>query len=249
MSDREFSEPSGGEPVGEVQAGAAEDFESVKARLIAESRRYRKRAQDAEAKLGEMEARALSAEQVREYRRLKAEADRQERELDARRREVSALTERLRRIVGSDRLKSALASRGVTRVDQAAYLLDRHVRVDLDGDEPVVRVVDAAGRPIADPAAGPEAAARWPRWRRTPPSGSRSSGSMGPTSTCGVWGSGSAPAPAGRRPTIDASQQARGTRHEARGVQQVSIPGPRCLVPGASSFRRATWPYPHAVTS
>jgi len=157
MSDREFSEPSGGEPVGEVQAGAAEDFESVKARLIAESRRYRKRAQDAEAKLGEMEARALSAEQVREYRRLKAEADRQERELDARRREVSALTERLRRIVGSDRLKSALASRGVTRVDQAAYLLDRHVRVDLDGDEPVVRVVDAAGRPIADPAAGPEA--------------------------------------------------------------------------------------------
>ena len=161
--------PAGGEPAGEAQAGAAEDFEAVKARLIAESRRYRKRAQDAETRLRELEAGAMSAGQVQEYRRLKEQAAgyermaaemtaRQERELESRRREVSALTDRLRRIVGSDRLKSALASRGVTRVDQAAYLLDRHVRVDLAGGEPVVRVVDAGGQPIPDPSGEPGAA-------------------------------------------------------------------------------------------
>ena len=160
--------PAGGEPGGETPEESPEPFEAVKARLIAESRRYRKRAQDAEAKLHELEATALSAEQAEEYRRLKDETEayertvaeltaRHERDLGARRREVSALTDRLRRIVGADRLKSALASRGVTRVDQAAYLLDRHVRVEVSDGEPVVRVVDAAGEPIPDPSGAADA--------------------------------------------------------------------------------------------
>lgn len=141
-----------------------EDFEAIKARLIAESRKYRKRAQDAEANLRELEANAISAEQASEYRRLKEQAGRyeqmtaemtarSERDRQAAQRQVDRLTDRLRRIVGADRLKSVLAARGVMRVDQAAYLLDRHVRVELVDDEPVVRVVDSAGRPISDPSA------------------------------------------------------------------------------------------------
>ena len=140
----------------------AEDFETVKGRLIAESRKYRKRAQEAEAKLRQLESQSLSAEEAAEYRRLKGQAAQYEkllaeltekhaRELADANQRCERLAEQLRKVLGADRLKSALAARGVTRVDQAAYLLQRHIQVELAEGEPVVRVVDADGQPIPAP--------------------------------------------------------------------------------------------------
>jgi hypothetical protein len=153
-------------------AEAGDDSQAQKQRLIAESRKYRKRAQEAEARLQELEARALSEADLAEYRRLRSErrqhaqteqakareyetlvselADKHARELAEADRRGERLAAQLCKVVGNDRLKSALAARGVTRVDQAAYLLQRHVRVELGEGEPAVRVVDGRGEPIAD---------------------------------------------------------------------------------------------------
>ena len=153
----------GGPVEGQPEAGPqAEEFEAIKARLIAESRKYRKRAQEAEAKLRQLEAQSLSAEEAAEYRRLKNQAaqyerllagltEKHSRELAEANRRCEQLAGQLQKVLGADRLKSALAARGVTRVDQAAYLLQRHIRVELADGEPVVRVVDADGQPIAAP--------------------------------------------------------------------------------------------------
>jgi len=171
-------EPAGGAPGAEPdRPDGDEAFAAERQQLVAESRKYRKRAQEAEAEAARLERLVLPAEQLAEYRELKAagerrgqaddEAGRQYdrlvaeltdkhgRELAEAGRAREALEARLCELVGADRLKSVLAARRVRRVDQAAYLLARHVRVSLADGKPVVQVVDDRGEPIAAPGGEP----------------------------------------------------------------------------------------------
>ena len=165
---------AGGGGSQDTPAEPADEADAEKQKLIAESRKYRKRAQEAEAALRQLQERALSEEELAEFRSLRAEQKQREQADLAKTRQyetlVAELTEKharelaqanqrsqlleaqLRKVVGADRLKSALAGRGVTRVDQAAYLLQRHIRVELVDGEPVVQVVDRKGQPITDAA-------------------------------------------------------------------------------------------------
>jgi hypothetical protein len=174
--EAETSESGGGGGSEDAPAASADEDDAHTQKLVAESRKYRKRAQQAEARLRQLEPRVLSEEELAEYRRLKARqpqreqaeltkareyeklaaelTERHARELAQANQRGEALEAQLRKVVGTDRLKSALAGRGVTRVDQAAYLLRRHIRVELADGEPVVRVLDKKGRPIIDPACG-----------------------------------------------------------------------------------------------
>lgn len=171
--DADVPDAGGGGPE-DQPAASADESEAQKQRLIAESRRYRKRAQEAEARLRQLEGRVLNEEELAEFGRLKAEqqqreqaelaktreyerlaaelTDKHARELTRAKERGQVLEAQLRKVVGADRLKSALAGRGVTRVDQAAYLLQRHIRVQLADGEPVVQVVDRNGQPITDAA-------------------------------------------------------------------------------------------------
>jgi len=143
-----------------------------RARLIGESKKYRQRAQEAERRLKAIEGAALSDEQRDEYARLKADAEKcQADELQARGRyeellarkqkafekaladkdaAVGGLTSLVQRIAGIDRIKSALAARGVKFVDDAAQLLADRVRVEIAEGKPAVRVVDESGEPLTD---------------------------------------------------------------------------------------------------
>lgn len=138
-ADDDPPDDRGDDPPDDRQDDAAPDDDHR--RLVAESRKYRQRAQRAEQAL---------TEQAAAHQRLLEELDqRHKRDLAEANKRGEALAAQLRKAVGADRLKSALAARGVTRVDQAAYLLGRYVQVDVAGDEPAVRVVDDAGRPVA----------------------------------------------------------------------------------------------------
>ncbi|KKL87446.1 hypothetical protein LCGC14_1934610, partial [marine sediment metagenome] len=136
-----------------------DDSQDDRQKLIAESRKYRRRAQEAEARLSELQSRSGGEQGLAELRRLGEQAGQYERlvselterhaaDLAEAEQRADAFAAQLQKVVGADRLKSALAARGVTRVDQAAYLLDRHVRVELADGKPAVIVVDAEGEPI-----------------------------------------------------------------------------------------------------
>ena len=90
----------------------ADESSDARIKLVAEARRYRKRAQEAERlidQLTEQHSDQIAASNVRAER----------------------LGEMLSGVVVSDRLKSALAARGVTRVDQAAMLLSEKFEVNI----------------------------------------------------------------------------------------------------------------------
>jgi hypothetical protein len=89
-----------------------DELSEARGKLVAEARKYRKRAQEAERLLGE-----LSEQHSGAIAESNARADR--------------FGEMLSGVVVSDRLKSALASRGVKRVDQAAQLLAEKLEVDI----------------------------------------------------------------------------------------------------------------------
>lgn len=98
-----------------------DDIGEEKLKLIAEARKYRKRAQEAERLLGE-----LTEQHSGQIAASHARAER--------------LGEMLSGVIVTDRLKSALASRGVTRVDQAASLLSEQLEVNISDQGYSVRV-------------------------------------------------------------------------------------------------------------
>ena len=99
-----------------------DDPDEGRGKLIAEARKYRKRAQEAERLLDE-----LTAQHTGELERSNARAVR--------------FGEMLSGVVVTDRLKSVLAARGVKRVDQAAGLLAEQLDVNIteDGCQVTVR--------------------------------------------------------------------------------------------------------------
>jgi len=152
----------------------ADGIAEVKAGLVAEARKYRRRAQEAERRVAELQPLVLSDAEGELFERLKLEAERLPGIREAHRREVAELkraqtdelaearartqqlTEMLSEVVGTDRLKTALAARGVKRVDQAASLLAGRIRVGVAGDDYTVQVVDGRGEPLSDGQDGKE---------------------------------------------------------------------------------------------
>jgi len=115
----------------------ADEASEARVKLIAEARKYRKRAQEAERQVAELEARLPDDEQ-------------HSRELTAAAARVDRLTEMLSQAVISDRLKTALASRGVKRVSQAARLLAEKLQVRITDGGYAVRVAGAADADTPD---------------------------------------------------------------------------------------------------
>jgi len=140
---------------------------------ISNSQRTRKRAQDAEARIAELEGKVMSdddREQLKTLREaaakaeqekltkkgdydklLEAEKQRFQQQLDGRDGQVKGLTELVQQIAGRDRIKSALAASGVKFVDAAASLLASRVKVVLKDGKPMVLVVDETGNPVINP--------------------------------------------------------------------------------------------------
>ncbi|MCP4379809.1 MAG: hypothetical protein GY794_27040 [bacterium] len=128
----------------------ADEPTDVRPRLVAEARKYRKRAQEAERRLDELAPRVLDEASLELFERLKADSartqqDRQEfkqqltdlteqhsGQLEASNARATHLGEMLSDVVITDRLKSVLADRGVKRVDQAARLLSEQLEVDIN---------------------------------------------------------------------------------------------------------------------
>ena len=141
------------------QAGELSD---VRPRLIAEAKKYRKRAQEAERRLAELAPRVLDEADRELFERLKADSARIEQdrqtfrqrldelseqhsgELAASNARATRLGEMLSGVVITDRLKSALAARGVKRVDQAARLLSEQLEVDISEQGYSVQVKGAS---------------------------------------------------------------------------------------------------------
>ena len=126
-----------------------DELSDVRFKLVAEARKYRKRAQEAERRLAELAPRVLDEADCQLFERLKADSARIEQDRQAFRQRLSELTEQhssqlaesnaradrlsemLSGVVVTDRLKSALAGRGVKRVDQAARLLAEQLEVNI----------------------------------------------------------------------------------------------------------------------
>ena len=139
-----------------------DELSEVRPRLVAEARKYRKRAQEAERRLAELAPRVLDEADCELFERLKADSASSERDAQAFKTRLAELTERhsgemaasnarearlsemLSGVVITDRLKSALAGRGVKRVDQAARLLAEQLEVNITDDRYVVRVGGAS---------------------------------------------------------------------------------------------------------
>ena len=141
------------EPIGGEQA--EQDWRVEYLREVSQSRKYRQRAQRAEAEAEQLSARALNEEQLAEYRRLRQGGA----DLESRDQRISALEGMVRRIAGMNELGKALVACGVgsacphgeKMVSQAAALLADRIDVDVSGDSPAVRVLDDAGRqPMQD---------------------------------------------------------------------------------------------------
>ena len=126
-----------------------DELSEVRPRLVGEARKYRKRAQEAERRLAELAPRVLDEADCELFERLKADSARGEQDKQAFRTQLAELTEQhsddlaasnaraerlsemLSGVVVTDRLKSALAGRGVKRVDQAARLLAEQLEVNI----------------------------------------------------------------------------------------------------------------------
>ena len=185
----------------------SDESSEARARLIAEARKYRKRAQEAERRLSELEGSVLSETDRELFERLKADSERiaeDRRSFSQRMTELTAqhsdkiaasnahaerLGEMLSQVVVTDRLKSALAARGVKRVDQAARLLSEKFEVSITADEYRVLV---RGSAHADSDAEPTVEQVVDGWladncHYLPPSGDTGSGAYpGATSPGGV---------------------------------------------------------------
>ncbi|MBL7133521.1 MAG: hypothetical protein ISS78_05435 [Phycisphaerae bacterium] len=128
------------------------DWREAYLREVAQSRRYRQRAQQAEA-------RALDEAQGAEYERLVQAA----KQLEAKTQRIAALESVVKQVAGLGELTRALAACGVgsgcphgqRMLDQASSLLAGRISVDVSGEAPRVRVLDDSGRPAVDQADRP----------------------------------------------------------------------------------------------
>jgi hypothetical protein len=151
MVDSPLEEPYQDDAACVVADEGARDWRAEFLREVAQSRKYRQRAQKAEAELAELGERALFPEQHEEYQRLRQAAAGMA-DKDAR---IEALEGMVRRVVGANELSKALVAYGVAAspggnraLAHAARLLEDRVEVDLSGESPVVRVLDELGRPM-----------------------------------------------------------------------------------------------------
>jgi len=158
--DEPVSGPGGQSgPAGtETLDDADRDWKSEYVREVAQSRKYRQRAQRAETQFEEFAGRTLAPEQIEEYHKLRLTSE----EMASKDRRMGQLEGMVRRVVGAGELTRALVSFGVgsrscygeahgqRMLTQATGLLAGRVRVDLDEDEPRVCVLDDAGEPLAD---------------------------------------------------------------------------------------------------
>lgn len=144
------------------------ELSEVRPRLVAEAKKYRKRAQEAERRLAELAPRVLDEADRELFERLKADSSRIEQDRQAFRQRLDELAEQhsgelaasnaratrlgemLSGVVITDRLKSALAARGVKRVDQAARLLSEQLEVDIGEQGYQVRVSGDSNDGVAE---------------------------------------------------------------------------------------------------
>lgn len=164
------------EPTDPPAGGAPTEWDQEKRRLIEESKKYRLRAQTAEAAAGQLREHALSEEDREQFSRLKADAEKREQDnlkaegnydkllaqkqdkfnadLEAKGQELEAYRSAFQRVAVTDRLKGLLAGKSVTRVGEAAYLLQgqfgKRAVADLVDGNPVIRVVDRQGQLVTD---------------------------------------------------------------------------------------------------
>jgi len=150
MVDSPLKDPSQDDAAVAVADEGTRDWRAELVREVTQSRKYRQRAQKAEAELAELGERALSPEQHEEYQRLRQTAAGMA-DKDAR---IEALEGMVRRVVGANELGKALvvcgvaASPGGSALAHATRLLSDRVEVDLSGRSPVVRVLDESGKPV-----------------------------------------------------------------------------------------------------
>jgi len=158
--DPEASGPAGLESsaVGEDlsrESAADRDWRAEYLREMAQSRKYRQRAQKAEADLDELRDRALSCEQHEEYQRLRlsaatrADQDRRTQRLESTVRQVAGLNELTKALVACG--VGSGSAHGHRMVAQAAALLTDRIQVELEDDVPAVRVLDEAGQALVAP--------------------------------------------------------------------------------------------------
>ena len=151
-----------------------------KDRLISESIKYRKRAQEAERQLESIRGKALSDEDIEKFETLKAqEAEAEKANLEkkgeydkliakkdaeaaekiaAKDTESKNLRSLLEQTAVNDKLKSALADAGAINVDQAAFFISSKGRAQMrlaeDGSSFDVVAVDEDGDVMLDPTTG-----------------------------------------------------------------------------------------------
>lgn len=145
--------------------------------LIAESKKYRQRAQAAEQQIEELKSRVLSDEDMEKFRSLTAAQEKAEQEkleqqgeydtllakkqeaYDAEIAKVRGETDAYKMAFEAQAVMSpiqvALAAKGVTQVDDAAFLLQgkfgQYARAKLDNGRAAVEVIDrSTGNPVID---------------------------------------------------------------------------------------------------
>jgi len=138
-----------GEEAGRDEPGDR-DWKAEYLREVAQSRKYRQRAQKAEAELEDLRSRALTPEDYQEYQKLRLSAE----AVAARDRRIRKLEGTVRQVVGLNELSKALVACGVgsgachgdKMLVQAAALLAGRIHVELEDDVPSVRVLDDRGQ-------------------------------------------------------------------------------------------------------
>lgn len=140
-----------GEKLGAPEADDR-DWKAEYLREMAQSRKYRQRAQKAEAELEDVRSRSLSPEQYEEHQKLRLSAD----SIAEKDRRIGKLEDTVRQVVGLNELSKALVACGVgsrsgngdKMLAQAGALLADRICVELEDGVPSVRVLDDSGRPL-----------------------------------------------------------------------------------------------------
>ncbi len=140
----------------EVPDGGPRDWRLEYLREVAQSRKYRQRAQGAEAEAERLSELVLTEEQLADYEALRAQAA----EASATAERVSLLEDMVRSIAGLNELRGALTACGVgsacphgdKMLAQAAALLDGRINVDIPDSSvsPTVGVLGEDGEPTVD---------------------------------------------------------------------------------------------------
>lgn len=122
------------------------DYRQAYLQEVAQSRKYRQRAQQAEQQLAEIRDRQLTDKQIQEYRQLRSAAEAIEQD----RRRLTEMEQALAERAGRDALVRSLRACGVGRgladqdkiLDQAVALLLPGIQVDTGPDGPTIHLAD-----------------------------------------------------------------------------------------------------------